>query len=189
MRKLDLAGRKTWATSVKYLLCSYGFGFVWYSQDVGDISQFINKFRCRVIDCDKQRVLGRINESNHLRYFKEIKSLVNVEYYVNCINQVAVRRNICLLRLNSLPLRCNIRGMCVDRKCRMCDQGVDENMIHFLFECCAYNVMRDKYISVNGQLSLVDNYRNVLSSSCRVTLVNFSNYIKEALAHRTRSLH
>ena len=39
--KLDQMGRKTWATKVKELLFHTGFGFVWISQDVGDISEFI----------------------------------------------------------------------------------------------------------------------------------------------------
>ena len=37
---LECAGRTTWATNIKQLLFKYGFGFVWISQNIGDINIF-----------------------------------------------------------------------------------------------------------------------------------------------------
>jgi len=34
-------GRQTWTSHVKELLFKYGFGFVWVSQDIGDINLFL----------------------------------------------------------------------------------------------------------------------------------------------------
>ena len=45
LKSLDDVGRRTWATSVKDLLFRYGFGYVWVSQDVGDINVFIYTFK------------------------------------------------------------------------------------------------------------------------------------------------
>ena len=184
MKRLDSVGRVTWASYVKYLLNSYGFGFAWYSQDVGDVSSFISCFKNRVIDCDKQRIFGGINQSSRLVYYKEVKSLLHVEYYVSFINQKSVRRILSLLRLNSLPLRCNVRGVNVDRTCKMCDRGVNETVFHFLYECIAYHEIRNLYLPVNSQCSLTTNYFNILTSTSKCILLNCSHYISKSLALR-----
>jgi hypothetical protein len=41
----DNVGKKNWATSVKNLLYTYGFGFVWLSQEIVDINLFICQFK------------------------------------------------------------------------------------------------------------------------------------------------
>ena len=63
MKNLDTAGRVSWATGIRKLLNTYGFGFVWASQDVGDISQFVRMFRLRLEDCGKQIFLGKLSDS------------------------------------------------------------------------------------------------------------------------------
>ena len=45
LKSLDDVGRICWATKIKNLLYKYDFGFVWLSQDVGNINQFIRLFR------------------------------------------------------------------------------------------------------------------------------------------------
>ena len=186
MKRLDSVGRVTWASYVKLLLNSFGFGFAWYSQDIGDVSLFISSFKDRLIDCDKQRIFGGINQSSRLVYFKEIKSLLHVEYYVSFINHKSVRRNLCLLRLNSLPLRCNVRGANIDMTCKMCDLGVNETVFHFSYECTAYHDIRNLYLPINSQYSLSTNYYNILTSTSKLTLLNCSHYISQALAFRKR---
>ena len=56
LKSLDEAGRHTWASNVKKnnLLFRYGYGFVWVSQDVGDINIFIKQFKQPLIDYMKQ---------------------------------------------------------------------------------------------------------------------------------------
>ena len=38
LKSLDDAGKNCWATKIKSLLYKYGFGFIWISQDVGDVN-------------------------------------------------------------------------------------------------------------------------------------------------------
>ena len=47
---MDNNGHKTWASEIRYLLFSYGFGFVWLSQTVGNSVDFLSVFKRRAID-------------------------------------------------------------------------------------------------------------------------------------------
>ena len=42
LRNLDEVGRLTWATHVRNLLYMYGFGYVWFYENVGDEIYFLN---------------------------------------------------------------------------------------------------------------------------------------------------
>ena len=50
--QLDERGKHTWVTHIKCILNSYGFGYAWFSQDVGDASVFMSCFTQRVFDID-----------------------------------------------------------------------------------------------------------------------------------------
>ena len=47
LRNLDENGRITWATKMRALLFKYGFGYVWLSEDVGDLNLFMTTFKRR----------------------------------------------------------------------------------------------------------------------------------------------
>ena len=55
----------------------YGFGYVWLSQDIGDISMFIAQFKFRLIDCCSQKWHSDITGSTRCDTYKEFKSLLN----------------------------------------------------------------------------------------------------------------
>ena len=61
---LDNIGRNNWASSVKYLLYLYGFGYVWLSQTVGSTEMFLSIFKQRVTDCKNQNWKEAINDSS-----------------------------------------------------------------------------------------------------------------------------
>ena len=41
LKALDEAGRQNWASKVRNLLFTYGYGYIRIAQDVGDIGMFI----------------------------------------------------------------------------------------------------------------------------------------------------
>ena len=41
LRRLDEVGRNIWATNVKKILFSYGYGYVWMNEEVGDIYIYV----------------------------------------------------------------------------------------------------------------------------------------------------
>lgn len=48
LKSLDDNGRTTWVSKVKNLLFSFGFGYVWLSQDIGDVKMFMSLFKQRL---------------------------------------------------------------------------------------------------------------------------------------------
>ena len=48
------AGRKNWASQMKNMLYEMGFGYIWELQEVNDRNCFINEFKARLLDCEKQ---------------------------------------------------------------------------------------------------------------------------------------
>ena len=79
LKSLDEAGRHTWASNVKKLLFRYGYGFVWVSQEVGDINMFIKQFKQRLTDCMKQNWHASIDDSSRCDTYKYFKTLLNPE--------------------------------------------------------------------------------------------------------------
>ena len=57
LKRLDDAGRLNWATKVKNLLYSYGFGYIWISQEVGNSVLFLTMFKQRLRDSAIQKCL------------------------------------------------------------------------------------------------------------------------------------
>ena len=53
----------TWATHVRKLLYMYGFGYVWFYENVGDESLFFKQFRQRLIDCSVQEWSSKLHDS------------------------------------------------------------------------------------------------------------------------------
>jgi hypothetical protein len=60
LTRQDNVGKKNW---VKNLLYTYGFGFVWLSQEIGDINLFICQFKQRIIDGKTQNWIEEIQNS------------------------------------------------------------------------------------------------------------------------------
>ena len=71
---LDSMGRNTWATSVKDILFSFGFGFAWVSKEVGNKNHFLHIFGNRVKDVYKQRWLEKVSLKPKLRTYIQFKS-------------------------------------------------------------------------------------------------------------------
>jgi hypothetical protein len=61
LKGLDDGWRVTWATNVTDMLFKNGFGFVWLSQEVGDVNALIFQFRQRLTDCMRHDWHDRVN--------------------------------------------------------------------------------------------------------------------------------
>ncbi|XP_072028409.1 GTPase IMAP family member 4-like [Amphiura filiformis] len=65
--RLDENGKTTWASPVKDILFSYGFGYAWLAQDIGNEIEFLNSFSQRVSDISHQDWVAELCEH---QYFK-----------------------------------------------------------------------------------------------------------------------
>ena len=83
LKNLDDIDKHRYATNVRNLLFSYGFGFVWISQDVGNIDLFISHVKLRLKDILQQEWHGQLNISSKGQKYLQYKSLLNVECYIS----------------------------------------------------------------------------------------------------------
>ena len=70
---LDNLGYHTWATDIRNLLFSNGFGFVWLNQTIGDVNSFLAEFRIRSIDIFKQngfQLYIQVHDMNIIEHLK-----------------------------------------------------------------------------------------------------------------------
>ena len=71
------------------------------------------------------------------------------------------------------------------RLCRSCNSGSIENELHFIFQCDAYNVIREQYQLINSSVPAnhIDQFQSIFSDYRRTK--SLANYIKNALLLRT----
>ena len=102
LRNLDETGRVTWATKVRALLFQYGFGYVWLSEDVGDLNIFMKAFKQRLVDCSMQDWSAMISDSGkarHSRFIMPSLQTANYIFYNKRIKHSFPCINVCQARV------------------------------------------------------------------------------------------
>ena len=87
-------GRTNWASNVRSLIYRFGFGSVWLSQEVGNISIFVQEFRQRVIDCSAQDWHEQVSTSAKCEHDKHFKTMLNVVSCVSCNLPFYIRKAV-----------------------------------------------------------------------------------------------
>ena len=187
--RLDLLGRRNWATSIKNVLFSYGFGFAWLAQGVGNKDRFLQEFEGRVKDVCKQKWWENINKKPKMRTYIEFKSVLEVEKYLFLNLNFKVLQTFACFRCACLPL--NIEEgrheniACIYRFCKICNLHKVEDEFHFLLECPAYNKLRLTYIA--KEFSSYPNqckFNRLLRSSDNSTLYKLCLFVHKAFQIR-----
>ena len=83
LKRLDEIGKSTWATNIKNLLFSLGFGYALVSQDVGNIEYFSFLISETLKDCCLQNWFANANELSMAHHYKQFKTLLDVERYLS----------------------------------------------------------------------------------------------------------
>ncbi len=150
----DDMGRVNWASNVRNLLYKYGFGFVWISQDVGDITMFLYQFKQRIIDCCKQTWHSDVDTSAKCIHYKQFKTILNVERYITCSLPFHMRKAMAKFRCSNHKLSIEVgRHDGIQRALRICpyclirtNQEVLEDEYHAFFHCKLYDDIRLIYL-------------------------------------------
>ena len=66
--------RKTWASSISYLLYRHGFDEVWENQGVGDENMFMRVFKDRLVNVYKQSWQGEMNNKERYSFYRTFKA-------------------------------------------------------------------------------------------------------------------
>ena len=128
-----------WVHSVKKLLCSCGFGDVWYSQGVDDPAGFSKAFKTRLMDMFRQEWSYRLTESSRALFFREIKTDHVFSNFLDVINVKSHRIALTRLIASSHCLRVETDRWLrpkpgrEQRLCTSCNKIGDE--YHLLLEC------------------------------------------------------
>ena len=90
-------------------------------------------------DIAKQTWSNEISTSSKLSTYKEYKTLLNPEKYLQVINNYFIHRQLTRFRISNHQLLIEEgrhRGIhAIDRRCKVCNMNCVENEIHFLLVC------------------------------------------------------
>ena len=103
-----------WAMKVKTILNEYGFGSAWLNQSVEDQNKFIVVFERRIKDNFIQHCFADIETSTRCRTYKDIKSIHDLEPYLQRDIHSSLRSAFTKLRLSR---------QYIDRKCTLCNEN------------------------------------------------------------------
>lgn len=104
LRNLSIAGKRNWASNVRFLLYKYGFGYVWEADTIGNSVLFVNTFRQRIKDCCIQELHSQIEESPKALHYKHYKVILEVECYLKIDLPFLYRKVLANFRCSSHSL-------------------------------------------------------------------------------------
>ena len=103
------------------MLFTFGFGYVWIAQDVGNSQLLLQLFSDRLKDCYRQHWFGRIIDMSKGEYCKHVKSLLEVEKYLSVDLDFKFRKVLANFRCSSHDLMIEKgRHNGIDRIYRFC---------------------------------------------------------------------
>ena len=135
--------KNNWCSYVKNLLVGLDMSANWEDEIPVDI----NTLKEKLYDIAHNDWEHSVLTKPKLRTYSLIKHNFICEPYISCNLSKNVRSLICQLRLGILPLRIEtgryVQEPVPDRKCLLCKTNSVEDETHFLFQCDAYDFIRD----------------------------------------------
>ena len=150
LSRLNNVNVVNWASNVRDLLCTTGYGDIWVNQGATDPDGFLVAFKCRLHDVYSQQWCGRLYDSPRARFFREI---MPNRKFSELMDVITVKKHrIALTRLICSSHRLRVETGRWDRPiippqhrlCSVCSVVDDE--FHFLFECKKFVDNRKKLI-------------------------------------------
>lgn len=188
MKCLDNLGQTNWVSGVRKLLCTNGFGYVWYDQYVSQENIFISKFVQCLKDQYFQGWLETITNSSKLYSYSQYKFQLIHETYLNCVRIRKFRCSLAKLRSSSRNLEIE-RGRYNDtpkfnRICKLCHSAI-ETEFHFVLVCSKLLKRREKYIPKKYFSNTNEHKFNILmSSNSEKVLLKLAMYTYYAFQER-----
>ncbi len=190
--RLDEVGRNNWASNIRKLLFTNGFGHAWINQGVGNELNFINMFKQRIKDCCFQNWTAKLEVSSKSDTYRGYKSLLNVEKYL-CIDiSDKLRRVLARFRCSCHNLQIEKgRHTYIDREfryCTLCEKDqifVIESEIHFLLECKSYDVLREIYFLDHWlNFKTRDNFNSIMTCTEESAIFRLAKFLYSAFELR-----
>ena len=186
--KLDERGKVNWVSSIRKVLCTNGFAFVWENQGVGHADSFLKVFKQRLIDCRWQHWNSHIDSSERFSFYRRFKVVNEVEPYlwlnldrhVRCIMS-RFRMGVSDIAVHSFRYKNHSPD---DIICPLCEIEI-ETEVHFVLCCPALIDLRRKFIQPK-YFDCPDIFRLVqlLTSSSVHVLKDFAMFLYTAFKRR-----
>ena len=197
LMSLDSLGRITWATHVKLMLFTYGFGYVWISQTVGSPEILINLFTQREKDCLLQNWHGKLTEMSKGEHYKNYKSLLDVETYLSIDISYKYRRVLANFRCSAHELMIEKgRHLCIDRNFRNCpiclkrNVYVIEDEFHFMMVCPEYEHLRYDFFLYEAFSNLsLNSFYKLMKTKDEIIIRNVSKVLYNAFIMRQAKIN
>ena len=104
---LHTSGKTCWASQVRKILYSFGFGFVWENQGVQNQNDFVKVFKQRLIDCHAHNWHEHvyIYTSDRFNVYRQFKMSINLESYFTCVTKKHIRDILIIFRVGASQIR------------------------------------------------------------------------------------
>ena len=83
--------KRTWASSVCYVLYKYDFDDVWVNQGVGDEKAFLKEFKERILSLYRQEWDNSIRTKERFTFYGTLKSSLSLAPYLNELKHIKAR--------------------------------------------------------------------------------------------------
>jgi hypothetical protein len=181
--------KKTWASSVCYILKENGLGDAWDNQGVGDVKAFVAEFRKRLLASNHARWQEKLQGSDRFTTYRSLKQSLATAQYLYDLKHVKARSCLIRIRLGLSPLRThrlkfrtNVNA--VDFMCPFCNTEL-ESEVHFLLVCPAYDALRQYYIPRKYFVNpCMFNAVMLLSTLNKKLLLRVANFVLKAFELR-----
>ena len=138
----------------------------------------------RMTDIAKQTWSNEISTSSKLSTYKEFKTLLNPEKYLQVISNYFIRKQLTRFRISNHQLLIeegrHRRIDPIDRRCKFCEMNCVENEIHFLLVCPLYHKLQLKYILIPEHFGFYQSYNNlikIMSSESEKVIRNIAFFV------------
>ena len=188
-------GKKTWTFHVMQLICTNGFGEVWFQQGVGDAGAFLRCFRQRLVDQYTQGWATDIETKERFEFYSSFKRIFQSEKYIDYQQKRCFRDSYVQFRLGISPIRVHrmryrkdvVPGQLL---CPVCKNEIEDES-HVIFRCNAYERFR-KEVNIIASTSTTQDTFNALSrvmaADDEESVIQLSRFLYRVFDMRNRAV-
>ena len=194
LKRLDEAGRVTWATKVKNLLSRYGFGYAWQNQGVGNEKRFLILFKSRLRDILIQEWVSDINTSSKANHYRNFYGSFEIQFYLKNTLPVYLTRILAKLRCSAHELKVE-KGRhngtpYLQRICVFCRNNQIEDEFHFVLQCPFFHDLRIRYIPQRyiKRYPNVEDFYAIMKCKNESVIARLAQYLIVAFQRRADAL-
>ena len=188
-------GKKTWTFHVMQLICTNGFGEVWFQQGVGGAGAFLRCYRQRLVDQYTQGWATDIETKERFEFYSSFKRILQSEKYIDYQQKRCFRDTYVQFRLGISPIRVHrmrYRKDVVPSQllCPVCKNEIEDES-HVIFRCNAYERFR-KEVNIIASTSTTQDTFNALSrvmaADDEESVIQLSRFLYRVFDMRNRAV-